>query len=123
LTVAEYTTLSVLHARPGLSNAQLARRALMTPQSMNETVAMLERRGLVKRTVDPAHARILRTELTRGGKRALHVVGPAIASLQTQMLAGLEPADREGMVRGLLACMEYFSGQSAAPVSGADDAA
>ena len=36
LTVQEFTTLSVLAARPGFSNAQLARRALVTPQSMIE---------------------------------------------------------------------------------------
>jgi len=31
LTVPELTTLSVLRTRPGLSNAQLSRRALTTP--------------------------------------------------------------------------------------------
>jgi DNA-binding MarR family transcriptional regulator len=58
LSVQEYTALSVLRARPGLSNAQLARRSLVTPQSMIEILAKLERRGLVKRAVDPEHARI-----------------------------------------------------------------
>src|SRR5207302_776665 len=32
ISVQEYTTLSVLRARPGLSNAQLARRALLQNQ-------------------------------------------------------------------------------------------
>ncbi|MGH2881467.1 MAG: MarR family transcriptional regulator, partial [Solirubrobacteraceae bacterium] len=43
LTVAEYTTLSVLEASPRLSNAQLARLALVTPQSMIEILGGLER--------------------------------------------------------------------------------
>src|SRR5919206_377822 len=51
LSVAEYTTLSVLAARPELSNAQLSRRALVTPQSMIEILGQLEERGLVRRKV------------------------------------------------------------------------
>lgn len=117
LSVAEYTTLSVLLARPGLSNAQLARRALMTPQSMNEVVAALERRGLVVRTVDPAHARILRTELTPRGARLLDEAEPAVAEMQEAMLAGVEPADREVLLRGLLTCMANLSGGLPEPVS------
>lgn len=62
LSVQEFTTLSVLSTRPGLSNAQLARRALVTPQSMIEILSKLERRGLVRREVDPDHARILRSD-------------------------------------------------------------
>ena len=44
LTTLQYTTLSVLGARgQPLSNAQLARRAYMTPQSMIEVIDALER--------------------------------------------------------------------------------
>src|SRR6185437_9295499 len=71
LSVQEYTTLSVLAVRPGLSNAQLARRALVTPQSMIEILSKLESRRLVRRTVDPANARVLRAELTRAGTALL----------------------------------------------------
>jgi DNA-binding MarR family transcriptional regulator len=123
LTVAEYTTLSVLRARPGLSNAQLARRAFMAPQSMNEMVALLERRGLMRRKVDPGHARILRTELTPRGRRTLDTVEPAVAHMQQQMLAGLDPADRDALMRGLLGCMDYFSQGPGAPTSPAGHAA
>ena len=38
LTVPKYTALSILRDRPGLSNAQLARRTYVTPQSMNEVL-------------------------------------------------------------------------------------
>jgi DNA-binding MarR family transcriptional regulator len=47
LSLAEYTTLSVLSARTGLSNAQLARRSLITPQSANEVLTRLEERRLL----------------------------------------------------------------------------
>src|SRR3954462_12780026 len=71
LSLPEYTTLSVLRARPGPSNAQLARRSLITPQAMNEVLARLEGRGLVRREVDPAHARIRRARLTAAGETLL----------------------------------------------------
>ena len=50
LTTLQYTTLSILgRRRGGLSNAQLARRAYMTPQSMSEVIDALERAGLIVR--------------------------------------------------------------------------
>ena len=42
---AEVHALSILRDRPGLSNAQLARRSYVTPQSMNEVLAALEAEG------------------------------------------------------------------------------
>src|SRR5262245_30117675 len=64
LTTLQYTTLSVLRARSGLSNAQLARRSFMTPQSMSEVLGRLEQKGLIRRVPDPQHGRVLRVELT-----------------------------------------------------------
>ena len=53
LTTSQYTTLSVLGTRGGLSNAQLARRAYMTPQSMSEVIEALESKGLIERAPAP----------------------------------------------------------------------
>ncbi len=94
LGVAQYTTLSVLDAGPELSNAQLARRALVTPQSMLEILAALERRGLVARQLDPENARILRARLTRSGRELLEAAAPAIQALHDEMFAGM-PAHRQ----------------------------
>jgi DNA-binding MarR family transcriptional regulator len=49
LSIPQFTPLSVLKRRPGLSNAQLARRALILPQSMIQVITGLEARGLVQR--------------------------------------------------------------------------
>src|SRR5438309_7345560 len=67
LTTPEYTALSVLHDRDGLSSAQLARRTFVTPQAMNQLVISLERRGLIRRRPAPRNHGILRTSLTRAG--------------------------------------------------------
>ena len=109
LSVQQYTALSVLRSRPGLSNAQLARRSLVTPQSMIEILSQLERRGLVRRDVDPSHGRILRTELTPAGHELLVAVDPAMASMQAQMLADVPEADRAILLAGMLSAMDRLS--------------
>lgn len=109
LSVQEYTSLSVLSARPGLSNAQLARRALVTPQSMIEILAKLERRGLVERAVDPDHARILRADLTPEGRALLTAADPEIQSIQEQMLTGVTAPQRRIVLEGMLSAMDKLS--------------
>ena len=41
LSLPEFTALSVLATRPGLSNARLARRSLVTPQAMHKVIRSL----------------------------------------------------------------------------------
>jgi DNA-binding MarR family transcriptional regulator len=67
LSVSQYTALSVLRNRPGLSNAQLARRSFVTPQAMYEVTASLEEAKLIVREVDRNRPRILRARLTARG--------------------------------------------------------
>ena len=85
LTVQEYTALSVLRVRPGLSNAQLARRSLVAPQSMLEILAKLERRGLVARAVDPRHGRIRRAAPTEAGLTLLARADPGVEGVQDEV--------------------------------------
>lgn len=109
LSVPELTALSVLQRRPGLSNAQLARRSLITPQSMNDVVTALERRGLVERSLDPSHSRILQTRLTRAGHGMLRRVTPIVDALQEELLQDVPEPDREVVVRGMAAAMRRLS--------------
>jgi DNA-binding MarR family transcriptional regulator len=81
LSVAQYTTLSILRSRSGLSNAQLARRLWVTPQSMNEVISALERMGLIERVPDAGNRRILRTALTPVGREILAACDADILAL------------------------------------------
>src|SRR4051794_29681132 len=69
LTLPQYTALSVLRLRSGLSNAQLARRTFVRPQSMMQVISKLESSGLIERRPDENHGRILRTEITPKGRK------------------------------------------------------
>jgi DNA-binding MarR family transcriptional regulator len=109
LSVAEYTTLSVLAARPELSNAQLARRALVTPQSMIEILAQLEQRDLVQRRVDPDHGRILRATLTPKGHEVLAIATPEVAALNEALFAGIPAGQRRAAQTAMRVAMENLS--------------
>jgi DNA-binding MarR family transcriptional regulator len=110
LTTPQYTTLSVLRVRGGLSNAQLARRAFMTPQSMSELIVALERGGLIERESDPAHGRILRAELTRKGKEVLARCDRAVDAIEAEMLRELAAVERRALVDELEACLRGLAG-------------
>lgn len=111
LSVAEYTTLAVLAARPELSNAQLARRALVAPQSMLEILARLEERGLVERRIDPAHGRILRARLTPEGLELLSLADARVQALQDEIFAGVPVAGQRATLAAMRTAMANLSGQ------------
>lgn len=108
LSVSQYTALSVLRNRPGLSNAQLARRTFVTPQAMNEVVASLEEAKLIKREVDPKHKRILRARLTPRGTRIFERVDEEIGDLEEKMLAGLSDAQRRQFTDTAVSCVHML---------------
>jgi DNA-binding MarR family transcriptional regulator len=108
LTTLQYTTLSVLRARSGLSNAQLARRSFMTPQSMSEVLARLEQKGLIRRDPDPDHGRVLRVELTEAGREALTVCDGVVDEIEETMLGQLGTAEREQLASWMVGCVRML---------------
>jgi DNA-binding MarR family transcriptional regulator len=93
VSVAQYTVLSIISHRSDLSNAQLARRSYVSPQSMMEVLKVLEELGLVQRKSDPNHGRIRMTKLTASGKRLLTKCNQQVAVVEAAMLDGF--TDRE----------------------------
>ena len=67
LNAPQYAVLASLEDEPGASNARLARRAFVTPQTMQAMLVKLEQSGLIERRPDTEHGRIQRTELTEKG--------------------------------------------------------
>ena len=108
LTVPQYTTLSVLRSRSGLSNAQLARRSYITPQTMSEVIVALEDKGLVARAPDPGHRRILRIKVTPKGRRVLARCDEAVEEMEEQMLAELPEDERYTLLRALRSCVHQL---------------
>lgn len=78
-----------------LSSAQLSRRFLMTPQSMNEVVTTLQRKDLLERNTDPNHKRILRITLTDKGKEVLEICNAAMDVFEEKLLKKLKAKEKE----------------------------
>lgn len=95
LTLQQYTALAVLGARGQLSNAQLAERAFVTPQTANEMVKAMEGNGWIKRTPDPNHGRVIQLKLTAAGNKVLTEANTATARLEDEMLVGMSPENRQ----------------------------
>jgi DNA-binding MarR family transcriptional regulator len=108
-TLAQYAVLTALDEEPGLSNAGLARRAFVTPQTMNQVLQELEQKRWVARHPDPAHARILQADLTPAGRTALRACRLAVDAVEEQMLAPLAPVDIEQFAATLRACIQALS--------------
>jgi DNA-binding MarR family transcriptional regulator len=118
LTLPAYTALSVLRSQDGLSNAELARRSLVTPQSMSEVLALLVEQGYVRRRAEPGHGRVIRTELTRAGQRALERCDRAVDEVEREMLGDLDRDEVAGLREVLLRCGRALEQDIAARVSG-----
>ena len=93
VSLHQYTTLSLLERRDGLSSAQLARRHFVTPQAMNQLVATLEAEKLIRRHPDPANRRILRVTLTARGRDVLRQCHTVVDVLEQHMLAAVSPSE------------------------------
>ncbi len=106
VSTPEYVTLSLLRERDGLSCAQLARWALVTPQAMNLVISALERRRLVRRRPDPKHKRVLRASVTPKGLEVLDACDRSTDLIEADMLGDLDP-DTVEVVRGALGAFAH----------------
>ena len=104
ITTTEYMALSELRLRDGLSSAQLARIAFVTPQAMSLVVRDLEKRGLIRRTPDSGQPRVLLTSLTRSGSAALGRCDRALDGIEDTMLAEVDDAARKALAESLTEC-------------------
>jgi DNA-binding MarR family transcriptional regulator len=93
LTSPQFGVLSVLVADPGLSAADLARAAMVTPQAINLLVTSLERQGLIRKEKHPSHGRVLRLLPTDAGKRHVRQAYPAVIELEDRIAKDL--SDRQ----------------------------
>jgi DNA-binding MarR family transcriptional regulator len=111
LSVPQYACLELLGQRSGLSNADLARGAFVTRQSMNGVLRGLQVRGLVTRPVTAPSGRSLPGQLTPAGRRRLRIASAKVRSVEKQMLAHFSPAEQGRLCRDLTACISALSPQ------------
>lgn len=90
-TQPQFLVLTMLKAYPGLSGADLARVAMLTPQTVGVIIRNLERDGAIRMTPHPVHGRVLQWTLTRRGLALLEKCRKHATTLERRLSAGLSP--------------------------------
>lgn len=89
ITAPQNAALLAVAVNPRISNADLARAAFVTPQTMQGVLVNLERAGLIVRSPHPIHGRVIMTELTDSGRKAVNAGTIAAEVVERQMLSAL----------------------------------
>lgn len=103
-TAPQNAVLLAIAGNPRMSNAELARAAFVTPQTMQAILVNLERAGLITRRPHPEHGRIIMTELTEAGHTAVAAGAKAADAVERQMLSGLSTAEAQLLCELLKRC-------------------
>lgn len=108
VTQAQFAVLTMIAAYPGISNADLARLSLLTPQTVSVTVANLKRGGLLASSAHAVHGRIRHLALTKAGEMQLARCRKRVDALEKALAGGLSVAEdravRAWLARVAIAC-------------------
>lgn len=107
LTVPQYACLELLASGP-LTNAELARGAFVTTQSMNSVVTSLQERGLVAREDVAPSGRRRPAELTESGRALLAEADGSVRRIEAQMIEAIAGRDADRLVDDLSAIAEHL---------------
>lgn len=98
LSAAQYTALTVLERRPGITSSELARRSFVRAQTMAATLDPLLDAGLVRRERDADHARRMSVFLTSEGAEVIAGIAPEVARIEELLLDDLSAREREQFI-------------------------
>jgi DNA-binding MarR family transcriptional regulator len=109
LTVPQYSALLVIADTPGISGAELARRCLVTPQTMTTVLGNLTVKGLIERRTVPGQGRAMETTITAAGKRLLGRADKKIVEVEELLNGQLTKADQQSLRKLLEKCRSAFA--------------
>lgn len=104
VTLPQFFVLTMLGAYPGASGADVARLAMLTPQTVSVIMTNLVKMGAVARQPHPVHGRIQTVVLTDAGQSLLAACKVRARDVDQQLRAGLTP-EEEQVVRRWLASL------------------
>ena len=118
IALRHLSALGHLHRRPGISYSELARRAGVTPQSMQDTLRLLEQLGAVERATEPGRGRTAMLRVTDEGHR-LRLAGQAVIDETDAAVAGAVPGEaNDPLAAALRAALDQFPLQPERPAQG-----
>ncbi|MCE4555454.1 MarR family winged helix-turn-helix transcriptional regulator [Roseateles cellulosilyticus] len=111
ITAPQNAVLLAVSGNPRISNAELARAAFVTPQTMQAILVNLERGGLIVRSPHPEHGRVIMTELTTAGQQAVAEGAKAADVVERQMLSTLSVEEARVLCELLKRCAAALDGE------------
>jgi DNA-binding MarR family transcriptional regulator len=117
MSFAHFATLFGLLSEPGITGAQLARRAMVSAQTMNSILRRLETEGLIERRPHPESRRADSWSLTEEGDQQLaraRVIGDTVFSRMLAALSVHEVAELQSYLRRCVAALETGAPRDAA---------
>jgi MarR family transcriptional regulator, transcriptional regulator for hemolysin len=106
ISFAHLVTLDQMQQEPGIAGARLARRLLVTAQTMTGLLRRMEREGAIERRPDPHNRRADRWYLLPAGLARLNTARSAGGPVMTQMLSQLAPQEIAELRGYLERCVE-----------------
>ncbi|MFE0017097.1 MarR family winged helix-turn-helix transcriptional regulator [Mesorhizobium sp. NPDC059054] len=101
ITQPQFAVMAMLSAYPGLSNADLARAALLTPQTLSVIVTNLEKAGTIVKRRHATNERIRQLELSEKGKALYAEARGRVRLLESDLAAGYSEAEQKIVRRWL----------------------
>lgn len=114
LSFAQFSALFNLHCDPGVAGAQLARRAMVSAQTMNSALRALELDGYIERRPHPLTRRADSWSLTDAGLEELERARRVGSAIFARMLGGFEAAELAAFEDYLRRCITALGGDAMA---------
>lgn len=96
LTVAQYLALmSIYRAGSSRTMSELADETMQISATMTGIINRLEKRGWVRRELDPSDRRVWRVDLTTTGKQQIEVLEAERQTATESLFCQLSPQERE----------------------------
>jgi DNA-binding MarR family transcriptional regulator len=109
VTADQFVLMILLFEEDGISQQELARRACSDPNTIRAMLVLLEDRGLVSRTKDPADGRARKVVLTRKGRQVLERSLGRTRSLNDRLLALFTPEETAALSGFLIRIFQSMS--------------
>lgn len=102
VTTPQFAVLTMLANYRGLSNADLARLSLLTPQTVSVIVSNLIKAGLVERRKHAVHGRIQHIDVTDAGREVLARCRKPVQRDEQWLKRDLSPTEEQIVRRWLV---------------------
>ncbi|MFZ6754942.1 MarR family winged helix-turn-helix transcriptional regulator [Undibacterium sp. Dicai25W] len=102
ITPPQFSVLTMIAAYEGVSNADLARLSLLTPQTVSVIVNNLEKSGAITRRAHAVHGRIQQLQITTLGQETLAQCNSYVKEVEQELSMSLTEEEARIVKRWLV---------------------